>query len=95
MICRSYSRVGIWAFLAVIGILSLGHAVQSQTAWPDADVRIVSIGGAVTEMVYRLGVGARLVGATTCLPRYGRYGRSPRARWTRLHLGLRLVIPIC
>jgi len=65
MICRSYSRVGIWAFLAVIGILSLGHAVQSQTAWPDADARIGSIGGSVTEVVYRLRVGNRLVGANT------------------------------
>jgi iron complex transport system substrate-binding protein len=65
MIFRLCSRIGVRVLLAVIGSLWLGHEVQSQTAQPDAHARIVSIGGSVTEVVYRLGAGDRLVGADT------------------------------
>lgn len=60
---RRWWRGGGWWLASCYAVLGL--AVFGDAAWGQGAARIVSVGGAVTEIVYRLGAGDQLVGVDT------------------------------
>lgn len=50
--------------VALLGLMAVSAPARAETAYPDAR-RIVSVGGTVTEILYALGVGDRIVAVDT------------------------------
>jgi iron complex transport system substrate-binding protein len=72
-----------WTRIKISSLILLA-LLSSQTAWAEAPVRIVSLKPTITDVVYALGLGERLVGVTRyCNIPKGRKGPAIVADYTR------------